>query len=76
MFEGVIELNGVDVVSVFSDLNEWHHSTNTALVECDEGDRVHVVCGTFDNCRLKVFGPGAHEFHAINTFSGVLLSEF
>ena len=75
-FEGVIELNGVDVVSVYSDLYDWHLSTNVALVKCYDGDRVHVVCGTVDNCHLSVFADSGHEFHAVNTFSGVLLSEY
>ena len=73
--EGVIEVNGVDLITVYSHVS-WYQSTNVAFIECTPGDRVQVVCGTYRACALRTIATGGHEFHASNTFSGVLLDEY
>ena len=69
--EAVMRVNGVTALTAYASNAEANGSSNTLVINCEEGQTVDVVCGPHRNdCDYN-----NEDFQAVNTFSGVLITE-
>lgn len=66
--EAAVRMDGSSLVSTYVSSFGWNTGSNTVFQLCQTGQVVDVICGPLGNCQYQ-----ASEFHAINSFSGVLI---